>query len=78
MFNSIHGTAPMNLCNSMVMACEANDINTHINDTLQVYVPDARDMYFAIFIMLTSVRIRIYTSSCVSFCTYMSIFKNIW
>ena len=39
MFNCIHGVAPQYLCNSIVMACEANDRTTRINDTLQVDVP---------------------------------------
>ena len=54
MFNSIHGTAPMNLCNSVVMACEANDRNTRINDTLQVYVPDARNHFKRSFLYRAS------------------------
>ena len=39
MYNCIHGTAPMYLCNSVVMACECNDRYTRLNDTMQVQVP---------------------------------------
>ena len=40
MYNGIYGNnAPTNLCNSIVMACEANDRNTRVNDTMKVDVP---------------------------------------
>jgi hypothetical protein len=46
MYNSIYGYAPSYLCNSVVMACEANDRNTRINNTLQVDVPSSRTSDF--------------------------------
>ena len=42
MYNCIYGNAPINLCNSIVMACEANDRTTRINNTMQVLVPLSR------------------------------------
>ena len=42
MYNCIHGTAPAYLCNSVVMACDTNERNTHRGDTMQVDVPVCR------------------------------------
>jgi hypothetical protein len=42
MYNCIHGNAPDYLVNSIVMACEASDVNTRVNDTLNVQVPFCR------------------------------------
>jgi hypothetical protein len=42
MYNCIHGTAPMYLSNSVVMACETSDRHTRLNDTLQVHIPYCR------------------------------------
>lgn len=46
MYNCVYGQAPNNLCNSIVMACEANERNTRINETLQVNVPYCRTNTF--------------------------------
>ena len=46
MYNCVYGHAPMNLCNSIIMACEANDRETRLNDTLQVHVPHCRTNTF--------------------------------
>ena len=42
MYNCVYGNAPAYLSNSIVMACETNDVNTRLNDTLQVHIPDCR------------------------------------
>jgi hypothetical protein len=39
MYNSIHGYAPSYLVNSIVMACDASDVNTRRSDTMNVEVP---------------------------------------
>jgi hypothetical protein len=39
MFNSIHGNAPDHLCNSITMACESNDVNTRLRNTMKVELP---------------------------------------
>ena len=42
MYNSTHGLAPAQLCNSVVMACETSDRDTWLSESLQVCVPEAR------------------------------------
>ena len=42
MYNCVYGHAPMNLCNCIIMASEANDRDTRINDTLQAHIPYCR------------------------------------
>ena len=46
MYNCIHRTAPMYLCNSVVMARECNDRYTRLNDTMHVQVPCFRIVAF--------------------------------
>jgi len=46
MYNCIHGNAPDYLCNSIVMACESNDVNTRSNNSLNVQIPYCRTNNF--------------------------------
>ena len=40
--NSVYGTGPSHLCNSVVMASESNDRLTQLNNTLQFSISEAR------------------------------------
>lgn len=42
MYQAIHGNSPDYLCNSIVMACESNDLSTRSHNTLNVEVPFCR------------------------------------
>jgi hypothetical protein len=46
MHNCIYGNAPDYLVNSVVMACESNDVNTRSNDTMNVQVPFCKSDFF--------------------------------
>jgi len=42
MYNCIHGNAPSNLSNSVIMACDVHTINTRLANTLNVHVPECQ------------------------------------
>ena len=46
MFKCIHGLAPANLCNEVIMACEAHDRTTRSIYTNDVVIPDARTEFY--------------------------------
>ena len=46
MYSSIHGNAPDYLCNSITMACESNDVNTRLSNTLKVELPTCKTNVF--------------------------------
>ena len=45
-FNCIHGNAPQNLVNSIVMACEVHDVNTRLANSFNVVVPEYRTEFY--------------------------------
>ena len=55
-FNCIHGNAPQNLVNSIVMACEVHDVNTRLANSFNVVVPEYRtEIYKRSFIYRASI-----------------------
>ena len=46
MFKCIHGMAPANLCNDIIMACEAHDKTTRSIYSNDVVIPDARTEFY--------------------------------
>ena len=46
MYNCIHGNAPQHLVNSIVMACDAHEINTRLSNMLNVILPECQSQLF--------------------------------
>ena len=46
MYNCIHGNAPQYLVNSIVMACDAHNINTRLANSLNVIIPECNSQLF--------------------------------
>ena len=76
MYNCIRGNAPQHLVNSIVMACDAHEINTRLSNTLNVVIPDCQSQLFTrSFIYRASVAWNTLPEE-LKDCTTLDLFKS--